>query len=1192
MPGDAGANNVYNVVVSSSDGTNTVTQAVAVTVTNANEAPAITSNGGGPTASLNVAENGTAVTTVTASDPDAGASLTYSIVGGVDAGRFSIGPSNGVLVFQAPPNFESPTDIGADNVYDVQVQVTDGTLTSAQTLTVTVTNTNEAPTITSAVTASVQENGSAVMTVTATDPDAATTLTYGIAGGVDAALFQIDPNSGALSFVSAPDREAPADAGANNVYDVRVSVSDGTLTATRDVAVTVTDSNDTAPQITSDGGGATAAVSVAENTTAVTTVQAIDPDLGPALTYSIAGGADAAAFVIDASSGALTFVAAPDFELPSDAGGDNVYDVVVRVSDGIAVDTQSLAVTITDVLGFSQTVSTPSTTLAGGPEADTLNGVASDNLLHGNGGEDLLTSGLGGDTLDGDAGFDSVTYMGSAAGVTIGLNGAAGTGGNAAGDVLVNVETIIGSIFDDSLAGDGNSNVLAGFSGADTLAGGAGDDALYGMDGNDLLDGGQGADVMNGGDGNDIYVVDTAGDVVTEGASAGTDEVRTALTAYTLGSNVENLTYTGGANFSGTGNGENNSIIGGTGADTLDGGAGVDWVSYFESGEGGVTISLAGGTGSGGNAAGDVLIAVENLTGAQYGANSLVGNSGANTLVGGSGADTLDGGAGNDGLFGSSGNDIYIVDAAGDVVTEGSSAGTDEVRTALTAYTLGTFVENLTYTGGANFSGTGNGENNSIIGGTGADTLDGLAGADTLVGGQGDDVYVVDSPSDRVWETFNGGNDTFRTNLTTVSLASYDNDVEYLIYTGSSNFSGSGNGSDNVLTGGAGNDTLQAVTGNDTLVGGAGADVFYRLSGIATVSYATSADGVTVNLGLGTFSGGDAAGDQDGAGFSGLIGSGSADQLTVGSSQSAIGGGGNDTLAGGGSGNNTLDGGDGHDQLYGWGGSSLLFGGNGNDLLVADQGDTMSGGDGADTMVSSADADSFDGGAGRDLLSYAASFGPVTVNLATGSASGGDAAGDVFANMEGVIGSGGNDVLAGGSLSPFEASGGAGNDTILSSNVMGDTLVGDAGDDYIFGSTDLAMVAYGFDGDDSFFLTIDPSHTINSTFYGGDGHDKLIIGANQSIDDMTISDLVGLVTNVEEIDLTQDGITAALTDFRASDAVSILGTSGPGNTLTLDLDAGDSFSIAAGEFVSTVGNTHTFYAEAQLTNELARVTVT
>ena len=105
------------------------------------------------------------------------------------------------------------------------------------------------------------------------------------------------------------------------------------------------------PTITSNGGGDTAAVSIAENTTAVTTVTATDPDVGQTLSYSIIGGADASKFTIGSSTGALSFVTAPNFELPTDAGGNNVYDVIVQVSDGHGgIDTQAIAVTVTDVL--------------------------------------------------------------------------------------------------------------------------------------------------------------------------------------------------------------------------------------------------------------------------------------------------------------------------------------------------------------------------------------------------------------------------------------------------------------------------------------------------------------------------------------------------------------------------------------------------------------------------------------------------------------------------------------------------------------------------------------------------------------------------------------------------------------------------------------------------------------------------
>ena len=104
--------------------------------------------------------------------------------------------------------------------------------------------------------------------------------------------------------------------------------------------------NDNAPAISSNGGGANASVSIAENSTAVTTVTATDADPGAALTYSITGGADAAKFSIDAATGALSFVAAPDHEAPTDAGGDNIYDVVVQVSDGTNTDSQAIAVTV------------------------------------------------------------------------------------------------------------------------------------------------------------------------------------------------------------------------------------------------------------------------------------------------------------------------------------------------------------------------------------------------------------------------------------------------------------------------------------------------------------------------------------------------------------------------------------------------------------------------------------------------------------------------------------------------------------------------------------------------------------------------------------------------------------------------------------------------------------------------------
>ena len=222
---------------------------------------------------------------------------------------------------------------------------------------------------------SVAENTTAVTKVVATDSDTGQTLAYSIVpvasgGGADASKFVIDATTGALAFKTAPNFEAPTDAlAAANVYDVTVQVSDNKGGIDKQaIAVTVTDQPETPPPpppppppenhlplITSNGGGATASVSVAENTTAVTKVVATDSDTGQTLAYSIVpvasgGGADASKFVIDATTGALAFKTAPNFEAPTDAlAAANVYDVTVQVSDNKGgIDKQAIAVTVTD----------------------------------------------------------------------------------------------------------------------------------------------------------------------------------------------------------------------------------------------------------------------------------------------------------------------------------------------------------------------------------------------------------------------------------------------------------------------------------------------------------------------------------------------------------------------------------------------------------------------------------------------------------------------------------------------------------------------------------------------------------------------------------------------------------------------------------------------------------------------------
>ncbi len=141
-----------------------------------------------------------------------------------------------------------------------------------------------------------------------------------------------------------------------------------------------------APTITSNGAGATALVSIVENVTAVTTITATDVDAGTVLGYAIVGGADASKFTINATTGVLGFVSAPNFEAPADVGANNIYDVQVRVSDGALSDTQAIAVTVTD-------------------GSDIFMGTSGNDVLMGGIGRDTLVSLQGADVLDGGDGL-------------------------------------------------------------------------------------------------------------------------------------------------------------------------------------------------------------------------------------------------------------------------------------------------------------------------------------------------------------------------------------------------------------------------------------------------------------------------------------------------------------------------------------------------------------------------------------------------------------------------------------------------------------------------------------------------------------------------------------------------------------------------------------------------------------------
>ena len=350
-PADNNADNTYDLELNVFDGSHTTTQSISVTVTNVDESPSFAS----ASQSLSVSENSSgAVYQAQASDPEQ-ATLTYS-ASGTDAELFTINSSSGELSFKNPPDFETPGDSGADNVYNLTITASDGTNQVNQSLAITVTNVNEAPAFASAsVNLNTDENdASFTHTVDAADdPDSGQTLAYQL-GGDDAADFNFDSSTRALSFKQTPDFESPTDQGANNVYQITITASDADYSTTQAITITVADLNDEAPQFTSAASLALDYTSVVVGTT-IYTVQATDADLGDQITYALSG-ADASHFSFDSSSGALAFSELPSLENPKDADKDNVYQLSITATDSAGNSSDlDLSIKVVDDTGSAPT---------------------------------------------------------------------------------------------------------------------------------------------------------------------------------------------------------------------------------------------------------------------------------------------------------------------------------------------------------------------------------------------------------------------------------------------------------------------------------------------------------------------------------------------------------------------------------------------------------------------------------------------------------------------------------------------------------------------------------------------------------------------------------------------------------------------------------------------------------------------
>ena len=672
----------------------------------------------------------------------------------------------------------------------------------------------------------------------------------------------------------------------------------------------------------------------------------------------------------------------------------------------------------------------------GGAGNDILYGGAGNDTIYGDDGDDILNGEAGTDSLRGGTGDD--TYILDVASTVI-ENADEGTDIVYAGITYTLVNNVENLVLTGAAAinGTGNNldNILVGNNQANTLNGLLGADAMYGEDGNDIyvvdnlgdtvteeedkgvdlvqssvsftlgahvenltltgaaaidgtgndLDniiiGNTGDNVLTGGAGNDTYTVQNVGDVVIENEDEGIDLVQASV-SFTLGAHVENLTLTGAAAISGTGNDLDNIIIGNTGVNTLTGGAGNDRyvvqnatdavIEYLDEGidivESTVTytlganienLQLLGATiiNGVGNSLDNIITgnAANNVLYGGAGNDILYGGAGNDTLYGEDGDDILNGEAGTDSLRGGNGNDTYIIDVASTVV-ESASEGDDTVIASIT-YTLTANVENLVLVGAAAINGTGNASDNTITGNDMNNILSGAAGADTMIGGAGDDTYIVDNVGDVVVEIMNNGLDQVQAS---VSYTLSDH-VENLSLTGTAAINGTGNDLDNVisgnagvniLSGGDGNDILDGQGGNDTLYGGAGDDILNGGAANDTLYGGTGDDLYIVNTASDTVveyagEGNDTV--QSTATYTltdyveNLILAGTANINGTGNSS--------DNIIWGNTGINVLTGNDGADTIYGGAGNDTIYGGLDDDIIFGQAGvDTLYGGQGSDVF--------------------------------------------------------------------------------------------------------------------------------------------------------------------------------------------------------------------------------------------------
>ncbi len=422
-------------------------------------------------------------------------------------------PFNGIDVGdRSTPAF---LDLDGDGDRDLVSGESDGRLPAFRNtpllpaITVTVTPEDDGPVITSGKAADAPENtAGTVYSAIATSKAGPVTWTL---SGTDAALFSIGLETGALSFRAAPDFEAPADDGKNNIYNLTINASDGKLSNGQDIAITVTD----VPGITVDGGAGNDNLTASPEDDLLRGFASNDTLTGGAGNDTMEGGPGNDRYIVQDPGDVVT-------ELPN-AGIDQVD---TSIDWTLGANLENLFYTGTgDFTGIGNSLANR---IWGADGNDLLRGGAGRDSLYGGAGDDTIEGGGDSNLLNGGDGFDLVSYAGVSQGVSVFLTSSTTRAGGRVLDTISAFEGAIGGNGDDSFGGSAGANRFEGGNGADTLRGAAGDDTLDGGAGDDQLIGGLGADVLKGGAGMDFFVFTAADferglyDVVTDIHAGGT----------------------------------------------------------------------------------------------------------------------------------------------------------------------------------------------------------------------------------------------------------------------------------------------------------------------------------------------------------------------------------------------------------------------------------------------------------------------------------------------------------------------------------------------------------------------------------------------------------------------------------------------------------------------------------------------